>query len=99
MIVSHGDDLLALLMLVARVANPIAPFLATVLVPSPWSRLRSSFFSAARWPTLAMNARWRVMFQKWTLSQKYAMMMSSSQGGCHGAHFRALSPLSKRSGY
>ena len=26
------------------------------------------------------------------------MMMSSAQGGCHGAHFRALSPLSKRLG-
>jgi predicted ATPase len=46
-----------------------------------------------------LSVHFRVMFQKWTLSQKYAMMMSSSQGGCHGAHFRALSPLSKRSGY
>jgi type I restriction enzyme, R subunit len=36
-----------------------------------------------------------VMFQKWTLSQKYAMMMSSSQGGCHGTHSRTLSPLSQ----
>jgi hypothetical protein len=43
LVVGHGDDLLSFLMVVARVANPIAPFLATVFVPSPWS-------------TLAMNA-------------------------------------------
>jgi hypothetical protein len=35
MVVRNGQDLLPLLMLVARVANPISPFLATVLVPSP----------------------------------------------------------------
>jgi hypothetical protein len=33
--VGHGDDLLPFLVPVARVANPIPPFLATVLVPSP----------------------------------------------------------------
>jgi hypothetical protein len=33
---------------VAGVANPIAPFLATVLVPSPCSIQRSRCFSAAR---------------------------------------------------
>src|SRR5215475_3133251 len=44
------------LVLVARVANAIAPFLATVLVPSPWSTLRSSCFSTARCRTLATNA-------------------------------------------
>ena len=33
MIVDDGNDLGALLMFVARVANPIAPFLATGLVP------------------------------------------------------------------
>ena len=56
MIVDDGNDFLALLMFVARVANAIAPFLATVLVPSPWSTVRSSCFSAARCRTLATNA-------------------------------------------
>jgi hypothetical protein len=56
MMVDDGNDLVALLMFVARVANPIAPFLATVLVPSPWSTVRSSCFSAARCRTLATNA-------------------------------------------
>jgi hypothetical protein len=56
MIVDDGDDFLPLLMFVARVANPIAPFFATVLVPSPWSTLRSSCLSAARCRTLATNA-------------------------------------------
>src|SRR4029434_6217478 len=37
-------------------ANAIAPFLATVLVPSPWSTRVSSCCSAARCRTLAMNA-------------------------------------------
>jgi hypothetical protein len=54
--VDDGNNFLALLMFVARVANPIAPFLATVLVPSPWSTVRSSCFSAARCRTLATNA-------------------------------------------
>ena len=58
MVVGDGDDLLALLVLIARVANPVAPFLATVLVPSPWSTRRSRCFSSARWATLAMNACW-----------------------------------------
>jgi hypothetical protein len=48
MVVGHGDNLLALLMFVARVANAIPPFLATVLVPSPWSTRRSRCFSAER---------------------------------------------------
>src|SRR6266436_708627 len=56
MVVDDGDDLLPFLVFVARVANAIAPFFATVLVPSPWSTLRSSCFSAARCATLAMNA-------------------------------------------
>src|SRR5262252_10075464 len=56
MVVGHGDDLLPFLVLVARVADAIAPFLATVLVPSPWSTLRSSCFSTARCRTLATNA-------------------------------------------
>src|SRR5215471_11598318 len=56
MIVDDGNDFLALLMFVARVAHAIAPFLATVLVPSPWSTVRSSCFSAARCRTLATNA-------------------------------------------
>jgi hypothetical protein len=54
--VGDGDDLLPFLVLVARVANPIPPFLATVLVPSPCSTLRSRCFSAARCATLAINA-------------------------------------------
>src|SRR5712691_3371861 len=56
MVVDDGDDFLALLVFVARVANPIAPFLATVLVPSPWSTLISRRFSVARCRTLATNA-------------------------------------------
>ena len=58
MVVGHRDDLLPLLVLVARVATPIAPFFATVLVPSPCNTRRSSFFSSERWATLAMNACW-----------------------------------------
>src|SRR5262245_38341125 len=58
MVVGDGNDLLALLMFVARVPDAIAPFLATVLVPSPCSTRRSSFFSSERCPTLAMNACW-----------------------------------------
>src|SRR5439155_21372990 len=56
MIVNDGNDLLALLVFVPREANPIAPVLATVLVPSPWSTRRSSCFSTARCRTLATNA-------------------------------------------
>src|SRR2546427_3265123 len=56
MIVDDGNDFLARLVFVSREANAIPPFLATVLVPSPWSTLRSSCFAAARWRTLATNA-------------------------------------------
>src|ERR1700745_2313248 len=56
MIVNNGDDFLSRLVLVAGIAEAIAPFLATVLVPSPWSTLRSSCFSVARCRTLATNA-------------------------------------------
>src|SRR6266704_6197596 len=56
MIVDDGNDLLALLVFVAGRADAIPPFLATVLVPSPWSTLRSSCFSAARCRTLATKA-------------------------------------------
>src|SRR6266481_8601197 len=56
MVVDNSDDLLPFLVFVARVANPIAPFLATVLVPSPWSTLVSRCCSLARWATLATNA-------------------------------------------
>ena len=56
LVVGHRDDLLPLLVLVARVPNPIAPFLATVLVPSPWRIRRSRCCAAARWRTLATNA-------------------------------------------
>src|SRR5436309_12693118 len=56
MMVDDRNDLVALQVFVPREANAIAPFLATVLVPSPWSTLRSSCFSAARCRTLATNA-------------------------------------------
>ncbi len=56
MIVDDRDDFLALLVFVPRIPNAIPPFLATVLVPSPWSTLRSSCFAAARCRTLATNA-------------------------------------------
>src|SRR5882724_3156603 len=56
MMVNDGHDLLALLVFVPREAHAIAPFLATVLVPSPWSTRRSSCFSVARCRTLATNA-------------------------------------------
>src|SRR5882672_11395995 len=56
MVVDDGDDFLALLVFMPRVPNAIPPFLATVLVPSPWSTLVSRRFSAARCRTLAMNA-------------------------------------------
>jgi hypothetical protein len=41
MLVDDGDDFLPLLMFVARVPDAIAPFLATVWVPSPCSTLVS----------------------------------------------------------
>src|SRR5438128_9995812 len=56
MMVDDGNDLLALLVFVAGIADAIPPFLATVLVPSPCSTRRSSCFSAARCATLAINA-------------------------------------------
>src|SRR6476660_4094410 len=56
MIVDDGDDFLPLLVFIPREPNAIPPFLATVLVPSPCSTLRSSCFSAARCRTLATNA-------------------------------------------
>src|SRR5215475_15729898 len=49
MVVSDGDDLLALLVFVTRVTNPVSPFLATVLVPSPCRIRTSSFCSSERW--------------------------------------------------
>ena len=56
MIVDDGNDLLALLVFVPRVPDAIPPFVATVLVPSPWSTLMSRCFSAERCATLAQNA-------------------------------------------
>src|SRR5215468_8137539 len=56
-VVRDGDDLLPRLVFVPRVPHPVAPFLATVLVPSPGSTLRSRCFSTARCRTLARNAR------------------------------------------
>ena len=55
-VLDDREDLLALLMFVAGIADAIAPFLATVLVPSPWSTRRLSCFSTARCRTLATNA-------------------------------------------
>jgi hypothetical protein len=54
MVVGHGDDLLSFLVFVARVANAIAPFLATVLVPSPWRIRISSCCSTARCRVVAL---------------------------------------------
>src|SRR5262245_39893691 len=58
LVVRDRDALLALLVFVAGVANPLVPFLATVLVPSPCGTRRSSCFSSERCSTLAMNACW-----------------------------------------
>jgi hypothetical protein len=55
-VVRYRDDFFALLVFAPRIPNPIPPFLATVLVPSPWSMLISRCFSAERCVTLAMNA-------------------------------------------
>src|SRR6266849_387078 len=55
-VVNNRDDLFPLLMFVAGVPDAIPPFLATVLVPSPWSTVISSCFSTARCRTLATNA-------------------------------------------
>jgi hypothetical protein len=51
-----GEAWLPLLRVGARVANPIAPFLATGVVPSPWSTRVSRCVSAARGRTRARNA-------------------------------------------
>ena len=56
MIIDNGDDFLALLVLVAGIADAIPPFLATVLVPSPCSTLVSRCCAVARCATLAINA-------------------------------------------
>jgi hypothetical protein len=56
MMVCDRDTLLPCLGLVPRLSNSIAPFVATVLVPSPWSTLVSRCFAAARWATRAMHA-------------------------------------------
>src|SRR5215471_4686717 len=55
-VVDDRDDFVTLLVFIPREPNAIAPFLATVLVPSPWSTRRSSCFSAARCRTLATKA-------------------------------------------
>jgi len=56
MMVCDRDTLLPCLGLVPRLSNSIAPVVATVLVPSPWSTLVSRCFAAARWATRAMHA-------------------------------------------
>jgi hypothetical protein len=55
-VVDARDDGLARLGLGPCVAKPIAPFVATVVVPSPWSPRLSRGFSAARCRTLAPKA-------------------------------------------
>src|SRR5262245_56066231 len=55
-VICDGNDFLPLLVFVPRVPDAIAPFLATVLVPSPCRILVSRCFSAARCRTLATNA-------------------------------------------
>jgi hypothetical protein len=55
-VIRDGEDFLPLLVFVARVPDAIAPFLATVLVPSPCSTRRSSCLASARCATLATNA-------------------------------------------
>src|SRR5215471_5090397 len=55
-VVKNGEDFVAFLVFMARVAHAIAPFLAPVLVPAPWSTRRSSCFSTARCRTLATHA-------------------------------------------
>ena len=56
MMVCDGETLLPGPRLVPRLSNSIAPCVATVLVPSPWSTLVSRCFAAARWATRAMPA-------------------------------------------
>jgi hypothetical protein len=56
MLVDDGNDLLALLVFVPREAKDIAPFLATVLVPSPCRALVSRCFSGVQCRKLATHA-------------------------------------------
>ena len=51
MMVCDRETLLPCLRLVPRLSDSIAPVVATVLVPSPWSTLVSRCFAAARWAT------------------------------------------------
>jgi hypothetical protein len=55
-VVGQGDDLLALLRLVARRPDAVAPVLATVLVPSPCTTRTARRCSSARGATRAVNA-------------------------------------------
>src|SRR5215813_4797709 len=56
-VVHQRDHFFPLLVLVAAVANGLAPFLATVFEPSPWRRERSNFRAASKCLTEAMKAR------------------------------------------
>jgi hypothetical protein len=56
MLVCDRDTLFPCPRRVSRLSNSIAPCVATVLVPSPWSTLISRCFAAARWATRAMHA-------------------------------------------
>ena len=56
MLVCDRDPLRPCLRLVARLAHATAPWVATVVVPSPWSTLISRCFTAARWATRAIHA-------------------------------------------
>ena len=55
-VVRNGDHFFTFLVFVAAVADSVAPFLATVLEPSPGNKLKSSFFSSDKCLTEAMKA-------------------------------------------
>lgn len=55
-VIANRDHLFARLVLVAAIADSVAPFLATVFEPSPWSKLKSSFFSCDKCLTEATKA-------------------------------------------
>src|SRR5882724_5403089 len=57
MVVYQRAHFLPLLVFVTAGAKGLAPFLATVFEPSPWSRERSNFLAASRCWTEAMKAR------------------------------------------
>ena len=56
-VVHQRDHFLPRLVFVAAIPDSLAPFLATVFAPSPWSRERSNFWAASRCLTEATKAR------------------------------------------